>query len=657
MSAWSSQAPRADPYFLEDPWLRWICQRPDGNRYYQLLCEADSRHAGLDMPARLRQAGWSVPAVYGEGARFFTAWLAADQGPPAWPPGLPAGSLRVECGNPVFRYASAAASPFAAPRARVAPAGVPAWAAKRPVLAVVDSGLGFLHRQFRRAGQAQTRILAYWDQGAGPLKGGWHSPPEFGYGRELDGPAIDAAIKRLDQGVSEAQVYQDMTHPCGGWSHGHHVLALTGAQPHPLSGLEDAAGECPLIAVQVPDAAFACTQGQWLKVHLLDALHYILARAPADSALIVNVSLGAHSGRHDGDGALERAIDELVQAQGGRLTVVLAAGNSRTLGAHAQATLAPQARTEFGLQMESEDPSANFVELWVRSAQAGALIKATVQGPGGMPPASLEIRLEADPAAPAALWQVQPPGTAYETRSVAQFSVGRVGTGRLGGLEAQLLLCVAQTETGMGLDRPPSRPGRWSLALDNLGPQPVSVDAWVARDDDPGMVGDARRKPKPFTADTPGQCRTATLSDLAWTRSAIVVGGYRAVLGGSQAACMYEPSAAGPAPGDRPQGDQRTGPDLCAPALLLTPTGEQGVGDVNCRSDPGQDAPSPPWLTARQGTSLAAPQVCRRIALLLQEDPDVCGRDAVLQRLCARPGPLVSPAGEPEWTGAYWMPM
>ena len=36
------------------------------------------------------------------------------------------------------------------------------------------------------------------------------------------------------------------------------------------------------------------------------------------------------------------------------------------------------------------------------------------------------------------------------------------------------------------------------------------------------MVGDPRRKPKPFTADTPGQCPTATLSDLAWTRSAIL---------------------------------------------------------------------------------------------------------------------------------------
>lgn len=660
MADWSHLAPRPEPYFDEDPWLRWICQRPDGNVLYQLLCEADPQRPALDMPAVLRSAGWQVPQVYGAQARFFTASRACGSQPPAWPPQLPMGSLRVECGNPVYRYATAALPSGSVPRAAKGAATTAPWAQEVPVIAVVDSGLGFLHRQFRRSGLRQTRLLAYWDQGAGSLERVWSQPAEFGYGRELDASDIDTLLGHLGAGGSEAQLYADLAHPCPSWSHGHHVLALAGAQPHPVNGHADAAGDCPLIAVQVPDAAFASTQGQWLKVYLLDALHYILARAPAASPVIVNISLGAHSGRHDGDGMLERAIDALMDEQQGRLTVVLAAGNSREVGAHAGTTLAPQSAAEFALVMEGNDPSANFVEFWARASGAGAALRASVQAPGATAPALLEARLEPDQVlGPAAAWLVQPPGTAFEQRSLAQFSVGRLGAGRWGGVEAQLLLCVAQTETGMGLDRPPTLPGRWTVRLENLGSLPLTLDAWVGRDDDPGVAGEARRNHKAFTPDTRRDfgCLDGSLSDLAWTRSAIVVGGYVAALDGSAPARMYKPSGAGWPAGRALAEERRAGPDLCAPALLIERGQLMGVGDVNCLSDPGQETPSRPWKALRQGTSLAAPLVCRRIATLMLAEPGLRGRAALLQRLVAQPGPLVDPPGQPEWTSRYWLPL
>nr|WP_316641528.1 hypothetical protein [uncultured Roseateles sp.] len=52
-----------------DPWALWALQRFGENTRYQLLCESAE---GMT-PQAMRAAGWDVPPVYGEDARFFTA--------------------------------------------------------------------------------------------------------------------------------------------------------------------------------------------------------------------------------------------------------------------------------------------------------------------------------------------------------------------------------------------------------------------------------------------------------------------------------------------------------------------------------------------------------------------------------------------------------
>ncbi|HEV8312981.1 MAG TPA: S8 family serine peptidase [Burkholderiaceae bacterium] len=541
---------------------------------------------------------------------------------------------RLRLASPQMMALRAAAGPAPTPTQAAAPV-------KKPVLAVIDDTCAFLHAALRKraaAGAApSTRLISLWDQtetatAAAP----WLEVPEFGYGRELTRQAIDAELTTLHSaGGHERDAYrrlqQDVPQGEAPWSHGTHVLAIAGGQRDPFAASAaantDAAGDLDLIAVQVPKGAIAATHGLWLNGYILDALHYILLRADG-APVIVNISMGGNIGPHNGTSLLERAIDDLIEAHDGRLTVVLAAGNNRLQHMHSSATLAQGQAADFAADIQADDRTPNFIDIWADAASDALSMKVGFSVAGG--PQSNPVDL-----APGQAFALKT--TDATPRTVALASLSHAGKA-VNGAGMQGFLGVAATWEG-GVPY-----GRWTMNIKNDGPSPVTVNAWIARDDVPAGYGAGLQQEQlQFSAVTAADMR-ASMSSLAGGAHPVVVGGYVTVGGG--APVMYEPSGAGAMPGFRP-------PDTCGPASVQG----EGVPDVWFLSD--EPVVAGGWLRRKTGTSMASPFVARRLANTMAKDAAACtGRAALLSAFKSAYPSInpIEPMGQPDWTASHWTP-
>jgi Subtilase family len=596
-----------------DPWTVW-CLRPSliKRASRQVLCERSKTLT----PEAMRALGWQVPSTYGDSAAFFTARWAAQASCP-----LPEGATGFVSGDyDLFPQTAFEPRPAAARSSTTVKKRAAAPSGRNTVLAVIDADIAFLHQQFRDA-VGGTRVRAHWDQGVEADAAPWQRPQRIGYGRELLRADIDAALSAND---SERAAYARLgvTLPGSGWAHGTQILALAaGRTPHS----SDAAAALPLVTVSVPRGAFAQTHGLWLNVYLLDALHFILLHVGSDESVVVNVSLGAHSGPHDGRSLLERALDQLIDALQGRLTVVLAAGNSRLVRAHARASWPAGSGAQSlsaAIEMTGDDPTPNFVEAWFDGRVGNARFEVTP--PPSVAPPSGEL------APGQCAWLHD-----SERKVVAMAYCGRVQGTAAPTQSLQALMAVAATREVAGAAPGTARAGAWSLRV-SAGDE-TSVRLWVARDDsiDHGLEPKALSQAQPADAVSVAD----TMSSICGAQRAIVVGGYVPAADGTPA--MYESS--GEATADATISG-RAAPDLCALARL-PPT--RWIG---CFSD---EAPPAPWLL--EGTSIAAPYAARALANLTAQHGTQT-RDALLQRLWqAELSLLVTPAARVGWTSTYWL--
>lgn len=630
--------PRAELDAAPDPWLQWASRRHGDEPLQHRLCEGERPAAAGP------QAGWQIPAVYPAGCAFFTAHRANRQ---ALPPPVP-GARRSVLSSGTLALARDGQRTGQAPQAE-APAQRPsppaALATGTPVLGIIDADIALLHPMFRAA-NGRARIRHFWDQGQGPLRAPWRTPPELGYGRELGGAAIEA-LGPLPDATAQARAYRRLGLPTPRWGHGTQVLALAGASADPLTGQADAAGALEIVAVQVPGPAFAQTHGNWLNSCVLDGLRYLLARTAPDSPLIVTLSLGAHSGSHDGQGLLERAIDALIDEQQGRLTVVIAAGNSQLARAHAAFTLPPAqggaaSEKSLWISMPYDDPSPNFAEFWIDGLQGigdGAL--EIEFGPEGGP----TTRLRSADAIAARLLQTQAGATPQ-----AQLQLGAADRPAGASPRLHAWLGIGARKTVPGEDGN-SLWGRWRITLRNHGALPLQIKAWVARDDLPDLGRQPARLAKSFAEPTPAEliAETGTLSNLASCRQAIVVGAYQ-YEPRPQRYTLWSHSASG-LPGSR-------GPDVCGPGALRRGTLQDWLGPVSFLSTDALAPPVDPCEPARAGTSLAAPVLSRRLALLLHAQGGILDKAALLAALAQRwPGTAIPADLPPSRAGRYWLPM
>lgn len=357
------------------------------------------------------------------------------------------------------------------------------------VIGVIDDGIAFAHDRFRD-GTTSTRIHYFWDQMVpSPLPGDWD------YGRELckHDTAVDGIDRRLNACRHGSVVDEDELYAAAGFldyslpghkplarraTHGTHVMDLS-CNPATDPGIG------PLIAVQLPSAIVEDTSLAGLAPQVLDALMYMLDRADKIAAsngvpylpLVVNLSYGMVAGPHDGTGAIERVIEDVLDSvntdpQKPLLRVVLPAGNTLLTRGHARFTLETK-DPPFDLhwRVQPDDWTESFLEIWYPakdSSNSATDLLVTISSPAGdvLGPFD-ETTGYAWTTATGVLAQIDfYPAVAPGTRKLIKISLA---------------------PTGSAGPAPALAPaGLWRVSVTNNGKGRVKdIHAWIQRDDTP----------------------------------------------------------------------------------------------------------------------------------------------------------------------------
>lgn len=253
-----------------------------------------------------------------------------------------------------------------------------------PIIAVIDDGIGYLNTRFcRNDGKAlETRLHRTWLQTEGEIEN-----KKMVCGAEVGAAEINTLLAqgtRLDEsaeytgrnialyGHRHSPVWNGLVDAPGtelSITHGTHVADIA-AGSDPLT--PEPIADCPMLAVQLPPQAVEDTSGSKLGPYIVRALRWIIDQArdlEVDGTarpLIINLSVGVLAGPKDGTSMLERQIAaELLRreaATGAPTRLVFAFGNdklTRQVG-HLKLKRKP---TKLSLRVQSEDYTPSFVEL------------------------------------------------------------------------------------------------------------------------------------------------------------------------------------------------------------------------------------------------------------------------------------------------------
>lgn len=511
--------------------------------------------------------------------------------------------------------------PCAAPA--VPPASSPVGGPVDVVVGIIDDGLPLAHSRFRTA-PTETRIRHALIQGS-------VAPDDTSQDLWLTKPDIDGFLETAKDAagrVDEDRFYQlaGLTRRIYGGprtygrraSHGAHVMDLA-------AGLEmgDPTGaRRPIVAVQLPVETTLDTSGGHLLPHVQRGIDFILDRAREMTAggapppVVINFSYGTAAGPHDGTHTLEAGLDRAVrQYPEGRLAIVLPAGNGHQARRHARAFFnsaqppaglpeherrrqfhAGAGPVELAMRVQPDDATSSYLEVWVPDAanRQTSRVSVTVTPPG----------------------RDAPRGTLPETSATAlQWTRDGDPVARLdyavdpaNGRGRFLLALLPTFRHAPSTALPPA--GVWRIGIDGSGLRPdQEVLAWIQRDDTPfgyrvrGRQAyfelpdyqrfDALGRPAADDrADAPVK-RAGALNGIATGEKTVVVGGYQV---GDGELARY--SAGGPVPTA-----VRDGPDIAAASdVSAALPGLLGAGTRSGRR------------VRLNGTSVAAPQIARRIA-------------------------------------------
>ena len=248
------------------------------------------------------------------------------------------------------------------------------------IMAVIDDGIPFAHRNFRGADGCRTRVEFCWLQSADKLG----DQKSVLFGREYTRADVDCGIEQF--GDDEDRLYDAVgaTRAAGDFgsllgqhaTHGAHVMNLA-------TGYDPAHGEEPpeeirIIAVQLPNSVSMDTSGFGEDMYILSAFHYIFNRAdiikemyglPDDPRLVINFSYGCTGGRHDGKAELEAAINELIEMRrySAPTALVVPAGNTFVDRLHAEihdADFHHGGVVELPWRIQPNDRTPSYLELW-----------------------------------------------------------------------------------------------------------------------------------------------------------------------------------------------------------------------------------------------------------------------------------------------------
>lgn len=462
------------------------------------------------------------------------------------------------------------------------------------VIGFVDYGFDILHPCLREAGTGNTRLKYLWDQNSG---------------RQFDTCSIGRLIFEAEQSGSR-QAADAVYDPHANYfsRHGlqsgaHGTLICSIAAGSPVAGFRGVAPAAQIIAVQLglldhhwkeedPEGRPTWTAWQpgspplwdgWRDYgeapQIVGALDFIHDRASRIGArgLVINLSIGAYTGAHDGSSAVERKISELVNlsAQGGGLpcAVVVSAGNAGIEEGHFGGEAKPGHPLAFEWRFNRDDATQNKLEIWYRSESP------------------LEIGIAHSDKAGTAEFLSLSPGRTHAIE---------VGGARIGIAEHIPHLRIPLSCTRILLHPPympeqiwPQHSGELSFEIRcevTRGSECVPVHAWLERDD--GLANRSTLYPSH---------PTSTLSGLAAADGAIVVAGYDHHSMPHPA--IFPASSLGPLPWSCGDADQA--PHVGAPGDRIW----------------GARSKSPGFIET-SGTSAAAALTSGAIALLMQRFAD-----------------------------------
>lgn len=443
------------------------------------------------------------------------------------------------------------------------------------VLGLIDGGLALAHTDFLDD-QGCPRVRYFWRQNVyrgsrwpgdasrvrrllDPARAG-PQPLDMGYGHELTGPAIAAAMAAHRRGgmVDEDALYRHLQL----WDldqhahHGTHVMsqacgprrytdsiARESRSPR-FAKVGDPASRCPLLAVALDWSNVLDTSGGAMNVSVLDGLMYMLSRCERSAELVVNISWGTLAGPHDGTSILESAMDHLIGLRGGRLQIVVPAGNGYQSRTHATTTLGPRGSVTLPWRVQPDDHTQSFLELWLADPALPAErlrdLCIEVRPPGRPPLPALSL-------GEAGLW----PGANHPVCGL--MFPHRTALGLHGTCALLALAPTASTDPSVAT----ASPGVWQVTVSNRGLNPVVMDAVIERDDVAmGTVTGARQSYfetrvaddgsglnafVDAAADPTDIRRSGSFNSLATGRRTLSVGGLRYAGSATDAFARYSP--------------------------------------------------------------------------------------------------------------------
>lgn len=207
------------------------------------------------------------------------------------------------------------------------------------LIGIIDQGCDFKLPNFRKVNK-KTRLLFLWDQN-GEIGPGKKSPnnENYDYG-------VEYCEDHLNDILNNNVTYKDLGYKIEEGDHGTYVMDIAAGNSAGAKYKGVAPGT-NLIFVHLKEFDQDRETLSSTKC-LCDAVKYIFEKAPTENngkkmPVVINISLGASGGAHDGTSLVETLFDDLLKVTG--RAIVIAAGNDYLRQLHTSGKVSPHKET------------------------------------------------------------------------------------------------------------------------------------------------------------------------------------------------------------------------------------------------------------------------------------------------------------------------